>query len=98
MESVRVAEIATLLGACAARDLESQTLEIKRWCKDEKELSQKIAEAAVCLSNTEGGLLIVGVDGRGTGTGAIRPCPHASVSTNWVRSRIRELTKPAVKM
>jgi predicted HTH transcriptional regulator len=77
--------------------LNLRLLRFKGWCNDEKELSQKIAEAAVCLSNTEGGLLIVGVDDSGTGTGAIRPCPYASVSTNWVRSRIRELTKPAVK-
>ncbi|MGB9379378.1 ATP-binding protein [Candidatus Binatus sp.] len=96
METLRVAEIAAQLGACAARELESQTLEIKSWCKDERELSQKIAEAAVCLSNTEGGLLIVGVEERG-GSGAIRPCPYQSVSADWVRSRIRELTKPVVK-
>jgi predicted HTH transcriptional regulator len=45
-----------------AASVEPQQLEFKSWCKDDRELSREIADAAVCLASTDGGLLILGVD------------------------------------
>ncbi len=81
----------------AAGDLESQTLEFKSWCKDDRELSQQIAEAAVCLANSEGGFVIVGVDDRKVGRAAAPVCPHGSISADWAKAKIRELTKPPAR-
>ncbi|MGH9828109.1 MAG: AlbA family DNA-binding domain-containing protein, partial [Blastocatellia bacterium] len=75
----------------------SQALEFKSWCKDERELSHQIAEAAVCLANAEGGLVIVGVDDRRVERAAVTVCPHASISADWAKAKIRELTKPPVR-
>ena len=80
-----------------AGSLESQQLEFKSWCKDERELSHEIADAAVCLASTDGGLLIVGVDDKSSGHRALNRCPHPGVSVDWVKAKIRELTRPAVR-
>jgi len=93
----RINAILQDLAVTAAGDLESQTLEFKSWCKDDRDLSQQIAEAAVCLANSEGGLVIVGVEDRRVGRAGLRVCPHASISTDWVRAKIRDLTKPPVR-
>ncbi len=81
----------------SASALESQQLELKSWCKDERELSHEVADAAVCLASTDGGLLILGVDDKAIGQRAMTRCPHAAVNVEWVRAKIRELTKPPVR-
>lgn len=96
MDPSTVAHILDNLKQCPAGNLEGQTLEFKGWCKDEKDLSREFSEAAVCLSNADGGLIIVGVDDKKIGQGAISHCPYSSVTADWIRSRIRELTKPPV--
>ena len=53
-----VAQIIEQLQYHPAGKIESQTLEFKGWCKDEKELSSEICEAAVCLANADGGMVI----------------------------------------
>ena len=56
-------------------DLESQTLEFKSWGRDAKDLSVSVSEAAICLANSEGGLVVVGADDKATGVAATPPCP-----------------------
>lgn len=93
----RVESILDQLRVTSAAELESQQLEFKSWCKDERELSHEIADAAVCLASTDGGLLIVGVDDKAIGQRSCARCPHSAVSVDWVRAKVRELTKPAVR-
>jgi hypothetical protein len=92
----QVTGILDQLRECPAGRLETQTLEFKGWCQDEKELSRVVAEATVCLANTEGGLVIVGVDDRSVGSAAIIPCPYPEITCDWFRMRIRDLTRPPV--
>lgn len=84
------------LQTCAAGDLESQTLEFKGWCHNEKDLCRELAEAVVCLANADGGHVIVGVQDRGVGLWAVSHCPHGAVTVDWIRARLRDLTKPPV--
>src|SRR5437660_1143991 len=41
--------------------LENESLEIKGWCHNEKELTEKVVDAASCLANAQGGVVLVGV-------------------------------------
>ena len=80
-----------------ADEVESEQLEIKGWCNNERELAEKVAEAASCIANTSGGYVLVGV---GDGSSAVRKfsaCPHNAVSTNWLLTSIHNLTKPPVE-
>jgi ATP-dependent DNA helicase RecG len=97
VETAFVTKILDELNRCPARDLETQSLEFKSWCKSEKELSYEISEATVCLANTSGGLVIIGVNDKGTGSAAISPCPHASLSVELVKKWVGDLTKPPVE-
>src|SRR3990172_3734708 len=47
--------------------VESQTIEIKSWCHDDRQLAEKVAEAAACLANTDGGIVLVGIDDKRNG-------------------------------
>ena len=93
----RVESILDQLMVRPAATVESQQLEFKSWCKDDRELSHEIADAAVCLASTDGGLLIVGVDYKASGPRGMPRCPHAAVNVDWVRAKIRELTRPPVR-
>ena len=97
MDPSFVTNVLQELNQCPAGRLETQTLEFKGWCRDEKELSYEISEAVVCLANTEGGLIIAGVDDKKTGAAAISRCPYPSLTVDWMRMRIRDLTKPPVQ-
>ena len=44
-----------------ADEVESEQLEIKGWCGDDRELADKVAEACACLANTSGDYVLVGV-------------------------------------
>jgi len=80
-----------------AASVESQQLEFKSWCKDDRELSREIADAAVCLASTDGGLLILGVDDKSVDSEPWLAVRIPGVSVDWVRAKIRELTRPPVR-
>ncbi|MBI1955168.1 MAG: ATP-binding protein [Acidobacteria bacterium] len=63
--------------------LENDTLEVKGWCNDEKELAEKVVDAASCLANARGGTLLVGVETR-SGASHFSGCPYSDVSPQWL--------------
>ncbi len=77
--------------------IENQTLEIKGWCQDEKSLAQKVADAASCLANADGGIIIVGASDDNGGPGKFSRCPFPNVSAAWLRTRTQDLTHPPVE-
>jgi ATP-dependent DNA helicase RecG len=76
--------------------VESDKIEIKGWCRDERALTDKIVDASACLANASGGTLIIGVE-KGGCTGNFSRCPHPGVTPDWVLARIHENTHPPVE-
>lgn len=74
--------------------LENDRLEIKGWCRDERELIEKAVDASLCIANAQGGHVLIGLDDKGSRR--FTPCPHINVSTNWLVTRIQDHTHPPV--
>lgn len=81
----------------STESLESDNLEIKSWCRDEKELAEKVSDVAACLANATGGLLLVGVSDESGGGQKFSPCPYPNVTRQWLTARIQDLTYPPVE-
>jgi ATP-dependent DNA helicase RecG len=79
----------------SAEVVENEQLEIKGWCKDEKELAHKIAEAAACLANAKGGDILVGIESKNEPR--FSSCPFPNVNANWLVARIKDNTVPPVE-
>jgi hypothetical protein len=74
--------------------IEHEELEIKGWCGDDRQLAEKVVEAASCLANAHGGIVLVGIDEK---TPKFSACPHANVSTAWLERRIKDNSIPPVE-
>jgi ATP-dependent DNA helicase RecG len=75
--------------------LENDELEIKGWCSDERQLSEKLADAASCLANAHGGVVLIGVED-GLGPKRFSRCPFPNVSPSWLVARIHDNAHPPV--
>jgi ATP-dependent DNA helicase RecG len=78
--------------------LESEVLEIKGWCKDERQLTEKISDVAVCLANAHGGILVIGIEDGDIGKSKFSRCPHSNASIEWITQRIHDTTVPPVEI
>lgn len=76
--------------------LESEFLEIKGWCNDERQLTEKLADAASCLANAEGGVVLVGI-GEGSNNQRFSRCPFPNLSATWLVARVQDNTHPPVE-
>ncbi len=63
--------VAALIAGASGHELESATLEFKSESQQLKRTLELIADAVVCFANSDGGMLVVGVDDKATGPGAI---------------------------
>jgi len=78
--------------------IESETIEIKNWCSDEKQLGDKASEVSVCLANLKGGLILLGIENEDYKRQKFSPCPHRNVSAEWIVRRIQDNTVPPVEV
>jgi ATP-dependent DNA helicase RecG len=69
---------------------------VKSWCSSERELWKLVAEAVVCLTNSEGGILLVGPEDKQT-IDTTPLCPHGQVTPQWLKEQIRRYTHPPVE-
>src|ERR1700732_3507890 len=92
-----IRSLLTNLCCQSTESLESDNLEIKSWCRDEKELAEKVSDVAACLANATGSLLLVGVSDEHGGRQKFSPCPYPSVTRQWLTARIPDLTYPPVE-
>lgn len=74
--------------------VENERLEIKGWCHDEKELTEKMVEATSCLANAKGGMVLIGIESKRPN---FSPCPFRNVSVAWIEARIKDNTVPPVE-
>src|SRR5579862_531512 len=95
-DAAPVRKIITDLLVQTVEEVESEELEIKGWCKDERELADKAAEACACIANTAGGYVLIGIT-NGYGRYKFSPCPHSGVDVTWLQTKIHDLTKPSVQ-
>ena len=77
----------------SASKSETVTLDFKTEKPSTRETFQDLAEAAVCFANAAGGQIVVGVSDTGTGPAAFS---GTVLSAGQVRSRIHDLTQPAL--
>lgn len=73
--------------------LESDTLEFKQESRDPKETMQKLAGAAICLANAEGGTIVLGVVDALSGLDAI---VGTALDPIRIKQRIYELSNPSL--
>lgn len=71
-------------------------LEVKGWCDSKKQLQEETTDAAVCLANTEGGIVLVGLDPNRVIEEA-PPCPHEEVTPEWLQESVRACSHPPVE-
>lgn len=82
----------------AASVVECDTLEVKNWCNDEKRLGEKVSEAAACLANAVGGIVLVGIEDEDLKKSKFSPCPYSGVRPDWLTQRIHDNTVPPVEI
>jgi ATP-dependent DNA helicase RecG len=75
---------------------ESGILEVKGWCASKNQLWKEATDAAVCLANGEGGIVLVGLDPERVIEEA-PPCPHEKVSPEWLQESVRTHSHPPVE-
>lgn len=85
--------ITAIAKGATARDLESETLDFKEPTQSDGDTVRVLVEAVVCLANLRGGAVVLGVDDDVSGVEGI---VGTTISTDFVRRRIYELTQPPV--
>jgi ATP-dependent DNA helicase RecG len=76
--------------------IESEILEVKNWCSNEKQLAEKASESSACLANARGGLLLLGIENGGGRK--FSNCPYPNVTPEWIVQRIQDGTVPPVEV
>jgi ATP-dependent DNA helicase RecG len=89
--------IVTQLLVQPAERVESETVEIKSWCKNAKEFYEKLAEAASCLANAHGGILILGIGEDDSDGPKFRACPYRELDVDLLSRKLADVTMPPVK-
>ena len=70
--------------------------EVIGWCDNERDLWMEATDAAVCLANAEGGILLVGLDDESLIDRA-QACPHKQVTPEWLQESVRKYSYPPVE-
>jgi len=78
-----------------AEELESETLDFKKWVNKPKELYKMLIEYAVCFANQKGGTLVLGVNDKVKGKDkAVTGCSGYNIPE--MKSRVYEATDPKI--
>lgn len=78
--------------------VETEMLEIKNWCSDEKQFAEKASDSSVCLANAHGGIVLLGIEDGDRNFRKFTKCPYHNVSKEWVVQRIQDSTVPPVEL
>lgn len=92
-----VRKFITDLIVSTAEEVESEELEIKSWCRNDRDLAEEVSEACSCIANAKGGFVLVGVeDGPNRGR-KFSACPRPGISRTWLTTTIHNQTQPPVE-
>lgn len=86
--------LAQLRAGKVADNLESETVEIKPFPKQRNELADRLREYAVCLANSQGGVLILGIVDKISGPRAIQGCENYDIDE--MKRMVYDGTKPPI--
>jgi ATP-dependent DNA helicase RecG len=89
--------VITQLAVQPADRVESEIIEVKGWCKNAKEFYEKFGEAAACLANAHGGLLILGVEEDDSSLERFRACPYKELNAEMLLRKLNDVTIPPVR-
>jgi ATP-dependent DNA helicase RecG len=78
--------------------VESEKLEVKNWCSNEKQLGEKASESSVCLANAHGGIVLLGIEDGDKRVEKFTKCPYPNVNSEWIAQRIQDSTVPPVEI
>jgi ATP-dependent DNA helicase RecG len=92
----RVPAFVERLRETAPNGLEKGIFEFRGWCGTKRQLWTEASEAAVCLANGDGGIVLIGPE-PDRRIDEVPPCPHEGVTPEWLQKSIREHTHPAVE-
>jgi ATP-dependent DNA helicase RecG len=70
--------------------------EVREWCGNEQDLWKEATDAAVCMANTDGGIVLFGLDPQRLIDEA-PPCPHEKVTPEWLEASVRQHSNPPVE-
>ena len=76
--------------------VERSIFEVLGWCGNEQDLWKEATDAAVCMANTEGGVVLFGLDPQGLIDEAPQ-CPHEKVTPKWLEESVRKHSNPPVE-
>lgn len=79
------------LRTAAPNRLEKSIFELRGWCGSTRQLWKEATEAAVCLANSEGGIVLIGLY-PDRSIDEAPPCPHEGVTPEWLQDSIRKTT------
>jgi ATP-dependent DNA helicase RecG len=86
--------LAAIRNGARAATVESETLDFKRDDRDgARATARLIADEAICLANTRGGFVLLGVDDKGAGTQAF---VGSAAEPAYLKQRVWELTRPGL--
>ncbi len=76
--------------------VERSIFEVLGWCGNEQDLWKEATDAAVCMANTDGGIVLFGLDPQRLIDEA-PPCPHEKVTPEWLEESVRKHSNPPVE-
>lgn len=76
--------------------VERSIFEVLGWCGNEQDLWKEATDAAVCMANTDGGIVLFGLDPQRLIDEA-PPCPHEKVTPEWLEESVRNHSHPPVE-
>ncbi len=80
----------------AVETVENEQLEVKGWGKGKGDLVDRVVDAASCLANAQGGILIVGIEEDKWPRKRFSRCPYPEVNPAWLALRVQDNTYPPV--
>lgn len=92
----RLPDLVKQLRTTLPGQVDRSIFEVRGWCGSEGDLWKEATDAAVCMANTEGGIVLIGLDPQRLMDEA-PPCPHENATPEWLQESVRKNSHPPVE-